>query len=210
MRAGADADAVRGEVARLAGPPASPADSRLRGTVARLALSRWGVALVAVWALAEAIVWPLVPELVLFALLLAAPRAGLRLVPTGVLASMAGGLLTLMLGAAAPSAPLVTDRMRAAVHVETMAEGAAAVRHQPLSGIPFKAYAAGAGRAGVPPVAFLAAATESRGLRIGLVGAGLALAGAALRRARHLYPAVLVAGTVLVAAGFALVVASWS
>ena len=134
----------------------------------------------------------------------------LRLVPTAVLASMAGGLVTLALGATAPQAPLVTERMRAQVHLEVAAEGASAVRHQPLSGIPVKVYAAEAGRAHVAPLPFLEVALAHRGVRIALVGAGCALLGGLLRRARHLYPAVLTGGTALFAAGFALVVAGWS
>jgi 1-acyl-sn-glycerol-3-phosphate acyltransferase len=204
------APACRAEVARLAAPSAPVADSRWRVRASRIARGRVGITAVAAWAFAEAVYWPLVPELILFALLLAAPRAGMKLIPAAVLASMAGGLCTLALGAGAPSAPLVTDRMRATVHIQTAAEGAEAVRHQPLSGIPFKVYAAEAGRAGVAPLPFLREATIHRGARIALVGAGCALAGAALRRARHLYPAVVVGGTALFAVGFSLVVATWS
>jgi membrane protein YqaA with SNARE-associated domain len=205
-----DPVAARAEVARLAAEGATVPDSRWRSGAARVAVSWLGVALVAAWAFAEAVVWPLVPELVLFALVVAAPRAGLRLVPTAVLASMAGGLVTLALGAVAPHAPLVTDRMRVQVHAEVAAEGAAAVRHQPLSGIPFKVYAAEAGRAHVAPLPFLGAAVTHRGMRIAFVGAGCALLGGALRRARHLYPAVLLGGTAGFAVGFALVVAGWT
>ncbi len=166
----------------------------------------------AAWAVAEAIVWPLVPELVLFALVVAAPWAGIRLVPVAVLASMAGGLCTLALGAAgaAPAAPLVTDRMRVAVAQQTAAEGPYAVRHQPLSGIPFKVYAAEAGRAGAEPLPFLAAAISHRGVRIASVGAACALLGMALSRWPHRYPVVLLGGYLLFATGFTLVVLGWT
>jgi 1-acyl-sn-glycerol-3-phosphate acyltransferase len=206
----ADAETARGEVTRLAGLPRTAPPVRERA--ARLATSPTGLALVAAWAAAEAVVWPLLPECVLFALVVAAPRAGLRLVPTAVLASMAGGLCTLALGAAgaAPTAPLVTDRMRVAVAQQTAAEGASAVRHQPLSGIPFKVYAAEAGRAGAAPLPFLAAAITHRGLRIASVGAACALLGAGLRRWPGAYPAVLLSGYALFAAGLALVVLRWA
>jgi 1-acyl-sn-glycerol-3-phosphate acyltransferase len=209
---GADRDAARAEVVRLTAEPARVPESRWRQRVGRLALSGLGLAVVATWAFAEAVLWPLVPELALFVLLLAAPRAAPRLIPTAVLASMAGGLCTLALGAAGavPAAPLVTDRMRTEVVVQVAAEGADAVRHQPLSGIPFKVYAAQAGRAGADPPAFLLAALEARGLRIAGVGVACAAVGLALRRARHLYPIVVVGGVTLFAGGFALVVASWS
>jgi 1-acyl-sn-glycerol-3-phosphate acyltransferase len=208
----ADPEIARAEVARLAADPAPAVDSPLRRQAERLALSRLGVLAVAAWAFADAIVWPLVPEVALFALLLAAPVAALRLVPTAVLASMAGGLCTVALGVLgiAPEAPLVTDRMRAEVTVQVAAEGADAVRHQPLSGIPFKVYAAEAGRAGADPLTFLATAVEARGTRIAIVGAGCAALGLGLRRRRHLYPAVLLGGYALFTAGFTLVVLHWT
>lgn len=208
--AGVDPAMAQAAVDRLSAPPAARPESRWHHRAARLATSSAGLALVAAWAAAEAIVWPLLPELVLFALLLAAPRAGARLIPAAVLASMAGGLCTFALGATAPAAPLVTEPMRAEVRVEVAARGAAAVHRQPLSGIPFKVYAAEAGRAGVDPVAFLGAAIQARGLRIALVGMGCSLLGALLARDRHLYPFVLVSGTVMFAVGLALVVAAWT
>jgi 1-acyl-sn-glycerol-3-phosphate acyltransferase len=223
-----DPDTARTEVTRLAGtalpPVACPAEpcepkpahrrssDEVRQRVGRLAASTAGLALVAVWSFAEAVVWPLLPELVLFALVLAAPRAGLRLAPTAVLASMAGGLCTLALGmaGAAPAAPLVTERMRAAVAEQTAAEGAHAVRHQPLSGIPFKVYAAEAGRAGMEPLPFLGAATGHRGVRIASVGAACTLLGVGLRRWPHRYVQVVAAGSALFAVGLTLVVAAWA
>jgi 1-acyl-sn-glycerol-3-phosphate acyltransferase len=211
----ADPDTARAEVTRLAAPlptRRTSAGVRWHGRAARLAASAGGVGLVAAWAAAEAIVWPLVPEFVLFALVVAAPWAGIRLVPVAVLASMAGGLCTLALGAAgaAPTAPLVTERMRVAVAQQTAAEGPYAVRRQPLSGIPFKVYAAEAGRAGVEPLPFLTAAISHRGVRIASVGAACALLGMALHRWPHRYPVVLLGGYILFAAGFTLVVTSWN
>ena len=207
----ADPELAHSEVARLAAEPAQ-GDSPWRRQAERLALSRLGVLVVAIWAFAEAMVWPLLPEVALFALLVAAPAAAVRLVPTAVLASMAGGLCTLALGmlGSAPDAPLVTDRMRAEVAVQVAAEGAEAVRHQPLSGIPFKVYAAEAGRAGADPLTFLAAAVEARGMRIALVGAGCAVLGLALQRRRHLFLAVLVGGYTLFTGGLTLVILSWT
>jgi membrane protein YqaA with SNARE-associated domain len=192
-----------------------PAERRRRRPdlgIATVAGSGAGLAIVAAWSFSEAIVWPLVPELALFALLLAAPRAGVRLIPTAVLASMAGGLCTLALGlaGAAPAAPLVTERMRATVAEQTMAEGAYAVRHQPLSGIPFKVYAAEAGRAGAEPLPFLGAAIGHRGVRIAAVGGACTLLGFALRRWPERYLQVVGTGSALFAVGLALVVAAWT
>jgi 1-acyl-sn-glycerol-3-phosphate acyltransferase len=207
----ADPAEARAAVARLAAEPPPAPEARWRSRAERLALSRTGVLAVAAWAFAEAMVWPFVPELALFALLLGAPIAALRLVPTAVLASMAGGLCTVALGVlgCVPHAPLVTERMRAEATVQVAAEGADAVRYQPLSGIPFKVYAAEAGRAGVDPLTFLTTAVEARGARIALVGTGCAALGLVVRRRHHLYPAVLLTGYALFAAGFTLVVLRW-
>ena len=70
--------------------------------------------------------------------------------------------------------------------------------------------AAEAGRAGADPLTFLTTAVEARGTRIALVGAGCAALGLGLRRRRHLYPAVLLGGYALFAAGFTLVVLHWA
>jgi 1-acyl-sn-glycerol-3-phosphate acyltransferase len=208
----ADPEVARAEVARLATEPAPTVESAWQRRAERLALSPQAVLAVTAWAFAEAIMWPLVPEVALFALLIAAPVAALWLVPTAVLASMAGGLCALTLGVlgVAPEPPLVTDRMLAEVTVQVAAEGADAVRHQPLSGIPFKVYAAEAGRAGADPMDFLTAAAQARGTRIAVVGAGCAALGLGLRRRRHLYPAVLLGGYALFAAGLAVVVLHWT
>lgn len=208
----APAEAARVEVAQLAAAPAPVKDSRWRLRVERIALSRLGVAAVAAWAVAEATVWPFVPELAVFALVAAAPRAGLKLVPTAVLASMLGGLAMLTLGAhgIAPAAPLITEPMRVEVRQQTTAEGPAAVRHQPLSGIPFKVYAAEAGRAGVEPLPFLGSALLARGLRIALIGVGCVVLGFVLQRVHHLYPLVVLGGTAGFGVGLALVVLAWT
>ena len=209
----ADPEVARAEVTRLAAGAAAPvASSRWRRRAGRIALSSLGVVAVAAWAFAEAMVWPLVPEVALFPLVLAAPLAALRLVPTAVLASMAGGMCTFALGVLGcmPQAPLMTERMRAEVTVQVAAEGAAAVRLQPLSGIPFKVYAAEAGRAGADPLTFLATATEARGTRIAVVGAGSAALGLLVQRRQHLYPAILLGGYALFTAGFTLVVLHWT
>jgi hypothetical protein len=84
------------------------------------------------------------------------------------------------------------------------------VRHQPLSGIPFKVYAAEAGRAGVDPLPFLGAAIGHRGVRIASVGAACILLGAALRRWPQRYLQVLGTGTGLFAIGLTLVVTAWT
>ena len=204
---------ARAAVERLVAAPARPPRSRLGAAVARLATSRAGPALVLAWAVAEAVSWPLVPELVVGALVLAAPSAGPRLTAAAVAGSLAGGVLALSLAAAGvhPPAPLTTERMRAAVSEQTAAEGAAAVRHQPLAGIPYKLYAAEAGRLGVPVAAFVEHSTTSRGVRIAVVGLLLTAASTVLRRPlRRLYPLVLLVALTGFGLGLLRVVQAWS
>jgi 1-acyl-sn-glycerol-3-phosphate acyltransferase len=208
----ADAEAARSEVVRLAAPTAARPDSAWRQRVARLAMAPAGMAVVAGWSVAEAFSWPLVPEVVVGVLVLAAPRSVLRLVAAAVVASAVGGLLALSLARAGwvfPQ-PLVTAPMRTEVQREVSVEGARAVAHQPMSGIPLKVYAAEAGRTNVSPVAFTTASISGRGRRIVVVGALLALAGAALSRWRHYYPIVVATALTIFAIGLANVVAGWS
>lgn len=204
--------AARAAVARLAAAPAVRADSALRRRVADFAASRTVLLVVAGWALAEAFSWPLLPEVLLAALVVAAPRRAVRLAATAAAASVAGCLLAYALYAAGGSAPqpLTTPRMHAAVAAETRAEGARAVRQQPLSGIPVKVYAAEAGRRHVPAGRFAEEVAVARGVRILGVGLALGAAGALLARWRRFYPAYLVVGVAGYAVGLSTVVSAWS
>ena len=202
---------ARAAVERLARPRAQRPDSLIRGRVARLAGSRWGVALVAGWAAAEAFSWPLVPELVVGLLVLASPRHVVRLALIAVTASTLGAMLALALagrGASFPE-PLVTPAMRAVVTGQISRDGSDAVVHQPLSGIPIKVYAAEEGRAHVSALAFAWGCLRGRDVRILLISAALGLIGAAGHRWRHYYPAVVSVGVGLFGVGLAAVVAGW-
>ncbi|HEX6444519.1 MAG TPA: lysophospholipid acyltransferase family protein [Streptosporangiales bacterium] len=205
-------DAARTAIeSTLAERPRRP-DSTLRRRVALVATSRGGLALVVAWAVAEAISWPLLPELLLAALVAAAPRRGVRLTLAAAVASIAGGLLCWQLGAAGmrPPEPFTTPAMHAAATRQVAAEGAAAMRHQPLSGTPYKVYAIAAGRAHVDPLAFAAWSLATRDGRIVVVGlavSGLARLGRRLRRFYTPYLLGLGAGFGL---GLATVVSSWS
>jgi membrane protein YqaA with SNARE-associated domain len=206
-----DVDAARARVAALAAAPPDR-DARSRRKVAALATSGFGLALVATWSFAEAFVWPLVPELLLAVLLLAAPRAGLRLVPVAVAASLLGCVAAYVVAGAGVRLPqpLTTPRMHAVVATETRQLGAAAVTHQPLSGIPVKVYAAAAGTDRVPLAPYAWNLLRSRGLRIALLGALAALGGTFLRIRRRFYPAVVLPGLGAFGVGLAHVVGSWS
>lgn len=107
-------------------------------------------------------------------------------------------------------APLTTDRMRAEVRQELAAESASAVRHQPWNGIPFKVYAAEAGRADVPAADWFVESAQARGGRTLTVGAAFAVLGLLLRRFRRHYGAYVALLGAGFAAGLSLVVAGWS
>ncbi|WP_051060490.1 hypothetical protein [Nocardiopsis baichengensis] len=186
-------------------------DSALRVRAARLASSPYGTALAAGWGFAEALSWPVLPEVALAALCVADPRSGPRLAASAAAGSVAGGAVAYSLARAGVDvpAPLTTDRMRTAVAEQMAAEGPHGVRHQPLAGIPYKLYAARAGRDGLGAAEFAKASARARGTRILTAGLALAAFGAAARGRRRHYPAYLAA----VGAGFtgalALIVRGW-
>jgi 1-acyl-sn-glycerol-3-phosphate acyltransferase len=187
-------------------------DSRLRRWLATFASSRTGLLVVGAWSMAEALSWPLLPEFALAVLGVAAPRRAPKLAVTAAAGSLLGGILAYVLAARGltPPGPLTTARMHSTVAHEFAVEGALAVRHQPLSGIPYKVYGLAAGRAHVGLVGFVRASVPARGLRI--VGAGL-LAGAAGGLARDLrrwYPAYLALFCLLFASALYGVVDYWS
>jgi membrane protein YqaA with SNARE-associated domain len=70
--------------------------------VARFAASRWAVVLVAAWAFGEAIVLPVVPDIALDLLSLAAPRRAPRLFLVATLASLLGSIVLFAAALAAP------------------------------------------------------------------------------------------------------------
>ncbi|MFJ4898696.1 lysophospholipid acyltransferase family protein [Streptomyces sp. NPDC088727] len=203
-------DAVRALHDRTAAEPLR--DSVTRRRVAAVVTSRWGLPLAFCWAFAEALSWPLMPELLLGAVCVAAPRAALKMSLGALAGSLAGGLLALQLASAGVQlpAPLTTDRMRAEVRHELALEGASAVRHQPWNGIPFKVYGAAAGRAGVPAAEWLGASAAARGSRTLTVGLGLAGFGLLLRRHRRHYGRFLVLLGGGFAVGLSLIVHGWS
>ncbi|WP_260867661.1 lysophospholipid acyltransferase family protein [Streptomyces sp. SAJ15] len=186
-------------------------DSTLRRRVAAVAVGRWGLPLAFTWAVAEALSWPLMPELLLAVVCAAAPRRAFTLSLAALAGSLVGGLLALHLAAhgVRMPAPLTTDRMRAEVRHELSVESTSAVRHQPWNGIPFKVYAAEAGRAGVPATAWLAESAQARGSRTLTVGLAFGAFGAVARRFRRHYPVYLALLGCGFATGLSLIVAGW-
>ncbi|MGW4206125.1 lysophospholipid acyltransferase family protein [Streptomyces sp. NPDC004726] len=186
-------------------------DSSARRRIASVAASRRWLPIAFVWAFAEALSWPLMPELLLAAACVAAPYAALRLSLTALAGSLAGSLLALQLAGAGVGlpAPLTTDRMRAEARHQLALESADAVRHQPWNGIPFKVYAAEAGRADVPAGDWLASAAAARGSRTLMVGLAFAALGVLLRRYRRYYPVYLALLGGGFALGLSLIVSGW-
>ena len=191
---------------------AAPRDSACRVAVARFAGSRRGLVLVAAWAFGEALSWPLLPEVILAVLCVAAPKAGPRLAVSAALGSVAGGAAGYLLasrGIMLPQ-PLTTARMHATVTAQVAAHGAAAVYAQPLSGIPFKVYVATAGARRAGLARFLVASAQARGVRILAAGMIMTIVAACAARLRRFYPAYLLALGAVVTGGLSAVFAAWS
>jgi len=195
-----------------AGAPTPPRDSAIRQRVAVFAGSGLGLLTVALWAAGEAVLLPILPEFALVILVVAAPRKALRLALVAAAGSLAGGALmyTLATHGITSPAPLTTPLMHTTASAEVAEHGSAALRGQPMSGIPYKVYGLAAGRAHVGLGGFLGESVPARAVRI-LVVAGLAgFFGAATRTWRRWYPAFVVLFVTLFAAGLAAVVTSWS
>ena len=209
---GVDAEAARSAVAALATSPALSADSRVRVAVERFTATRGALVVIAMWACAEALSWPLVPELALGLLLLARPRGrrAVTLTATAALASAAGCLLAYALAAGghpAP-APLTTPRMHAVAMAQLADEGAAGLAHQPWSGIPVKVYAVAAGDQRVDLPEFALQVVVARSAR--LVTVALAVSGVSMLLPRRAYAAVACFALAAFAIGLARVVSIWS
>jgi len=187
-------------------------DSRLRHMVGAFAGSTAGLLFMASWAMGEAVVLPLIPEFVLGVLALAAPKRAWRLALVAVAGSLAGGALMYTVAAhgAVPPSPLTTPRMHATASAQVAAEGAAAVRHQAMSGVPYKVYGLAAGRDEVGLGGFLWASAQARGVRILTGGLLLGVLGAGVWRWRRWYPIYLVGYVAVFAVGLTMVVNTWS
>lgn len=150
----------------------------------RLARSRAGLAVCFAWGAAEALVLPIIPDVAVALLAVVAPARFPLLALSAAAGSVAGSGAAHALGAIGivPPLPLVTPRMAEQASMWLSDEGAGALRHQPWSGIPVKAFSYEAGAAGVPLGAFVWHTAIARGLRMVEVGAVFALAGRLGRR----------------------------
>ncbi len=206
---------VQREVARLATMASARPDSVIRQRVARYATGRRALVMAFAAAFAEGLSWPLLPEAMLALLLLAAParqvRTAARLCAVALAGSLLGGLTTLLLAAHGRylPQPLTTGHMNDVVHAQYVAEGPAAIWHQPLSGAPLKVYARQAGQTGVPWAPWLGHAALARGARLATVAAISCATAAATRRWRHWYPGAMIAGAASFLVLLVAIVQAW-
>ncbi|MBI4337920.1 MAG: hypothetical protein HY683_08860 [Chloroflexi bacterium] len=152
--------------------------------------TRRAMGLMFIWAFAEAVWWPVVPEALLLPLALGGRRAFWRLLLASALGSAAGGTLLYLLtylrpdaGAALlPHLPLFSEARQSRVEGWLGRYGARAFLAQPYSGIDFKFFGVAGAMAGIPPWTVIPLSLVARAARM-LASAGLVwLSGRYLRR----------------------------
>ena len=156
----------------------------------RFARSRAGLGVLFVWALAEATVWPIIPDAVLVPMAVGARRTVPRLWLAAVARSTLGGVALYLFALQAPGVALDLLKQLPAVQPEMLGratgllaeQGPRAFLVQPWSGIPFKIFAVlGAGQ-GLDPLHALPISIAARALRMGVSGGVVALLAWPLRR----------------------------
>ena len=186
-----------------------------------LASSRAGLVLVFCWGVGEALAFPIVPDVGVALLAVAAPARFVPLAIAATAGSIAGGAATYVLGPTPAGAwilahsPLVTDPMREHALEALKSGGAGPLLGQPWTGIPFKVFGYQAAGAGVEFGTFLALSVAGRGFRILLAGAVFAGGAWAFQRlvpgwVERLYVPFVAAFLVVFGWGLTRVVASWS
>lgn len=168
-----------------------------------------------VWGVAEALFFPVVPDFALAPLALAAPGAGVTLALCAAAGSVTGGAIAHVLGSGLGSAvaghmPLITDRM-VTFAFDALSSGGDGLLRQPMSGVPYKAFAYQASDAGVGLLSFVWFSALARGARMLAVAALFGLAGAGARWVwQRIFGPFLVVYTIGFGIGLARVVAGWS
>lgn len=191
--------------------------SRLFRPVRNLATSGSGLVLGFVWGFGEALIWPVIPDFYVFALVPASPERWWLIAASTSAGSVVGGALGFWLAFARGStwpmdfAPLVTEGMIHQAGTWLASYGSLGVLRQPLSGIPYKVfvYLAGAGKQSF--LAFFIASILARSIRIFAVAGAAALLGklGGLQRVARYYDIFLAAFTVVFVYGLWRVVASY-
>lgn len=127
----------------------------------------------ALWGVAEATVFFIVPDVYLTAVALRDRRAALRACAAALVGALAGGCLMYQWGAGEPAAaralvervPAISTGMVDRVEQEIADRGTLALFIGPLRGTPYKIYAVAAGQRGTGLLLFLAVSVPARLLR---------------------------------------------
>ena len=152
----------------------------------RLASSHMGTGLMFAWALAEATVWPILPDFLLIPMVAANRRRFHVPLAAAVLGMAAGCATTVLFAYRAPRhawgvlrhLPLVHEQQIGVARGHLAAHGTAAFLFQPWSGVPSKIWAVVAGAERTNPWLAIPALVIARSLRMAvLAGAARMLAG---------------------------------
>ncbi|HEY9789299.1 MAG TPA: hypothetical protein V6D22_02795 [Candidatus Obscuribacterales bacterium] len=176
----------------------------------------WQVVALFLWAFAEAVFWPFMPDALLVPLAAFQPSTWWMLIPIAVAGSAVGGVASYLLArrtdvsAVLSGMPFVRPPMVAQCNLWLAAEGARGVRHQALSMVPFKVFAFTAGKLTLPLPTFIAWAMLVRGARFMVVCAIAAVSGIILKTPLALYPApFLIAWAVAFYVALIMMVRKW-
>ncbi len=146
--------------------------------------SRWGIAVMFVWAAAEATFWPIIPDALLVPMVAVSSRRW-QVVGAAILGSATGGIVMLGFAYAAPDAahdvlarlPLVFDGDIVDARARLADDGVSAFLAQPWSGISFKVWAVEAAGADLSPWRVIPVFIAARALRMMVFAAVAALVG---------------------------------
>ena len=153
---------------------------------AAIADSSAGWRLMAVWAIAEALVWPIIPDVLLGLLVIARPRRVAKTLTAAIVGSTVGAVLLYGLASSWPTQaerilphlPLAFEADVISVRERIGQDGALAFLQQPISGIPFKVWAIVGATSGLPAVPALPIVILARAARMSLVALVVAVLGA--------------------------------
>jgi len=167
------------------------------------------------WAMAEATVWPILADALLAPLALVRRTRPWALAGACIAGMAIGGIVTVLVASAAPGfaldllrdLPLITDAHLAGADRRLADHGVAGFLVQPVSGIPFKAWAVMAGQQDLSPWLVIPAFVAARAMRMLVIAGTAHLLGRALRRLlRDWFAVVALLYVALFAIGFAAVV----
>jgi len=164
------------------------ASHALYDAIERFSATRGALALLFVWAVAEATVWPLLADFALAPLaLVCAGRRTWALAAAAIAGMAVGGIVSVLVSSAWPGfaldllrdLPLLTEAHIAGARDELADRGVAGFLVQPWSGIPFKAWAVMAGQQGLAPLLVIGTFIAARATRMLITAAVARLLGRA-------------------------------